>query len=167
MPNKCVFLDRDGVLNRERGDYTYKLEDFEIIAGVPKAIKLLKEEGFLVIVITNQAGIAKGIYSRNQMQQCHDHLIKCCHNLIDAIYYCPHHPSFSASIARKPDSLMFEKAIAKFNIDPAQSWMVGDKERDLVPAKKLGIQAIGIGDAPIAGADLMAKNLLEAVLKSK
>ena len=61
---KCVFLDRDGVLNRERGDYTYKLEDFEVLPGVPEALALLKENGFLLIVVTNQAGVAKGLYQR-------------------------------------------------------------------------------------------------------
>src|SRR5688572_17454743 len=127
----CVFLDRDGVLNAERGDYTYRTEDFEIINGVPEALNLLKENGYLLIVITNQAGIAKGLYTKEQVFACHDKLQHACGNIIDALYFAPLHPTVSESLSRKPDSLMLEKAIAKFNIDPEKSWLVGDKKRDL------------------------------------
>ena len=68
--NKCIFLDRDGVLNVERGDYTYLPQDFKIIDGVPEAIKKIKEAGYLAIVITNQAGITKGIYTRETRRAC-------------------------------------------------------------------------------------------------
>ncbi len=164
MAHKCVFLDRDGVLNRERGEYTFLPQDFEVIKGVPTAIDELKKNGFLVIIITNQAGIAKGIYTREQMKQCHELLQEACHHAIDAIYYCPYHPTYSASLARKPDSLMFEKAMARFDIKPETSWMAGDKERDLIPARKLGIKTIGITESQAIGeADFMAKNLTEAV----
>jgi D-glycero-D-manno-heptose 1,7-bisphosphate phosphatase len=64
MQQKCVFLDRDGVLNRERGDYTYTLEDFEVLPGVPEALALLKQNGYMLIVVTNQGGIAKGLYTK-------------------------------------------------------------------------------------------------------
>src|SRR4051812_6709768 len=120
----CVFLDRDGVLNAERGEYTFRTEDFEILPGVPEALKLLKESGFLLIVITNQAGIAKGLYTKENVFACHEKLQKACGNLIDALYFAPLHPSVSESLSRKPDSLMLEKAIAKFNIDPENSWLV-------------------------------------------
>lgn len=143
---KCVFLDRDGVLNRERGDYTYKLEDFVVIPRVPEALALLKENGYLLIVITNQAGVAKGLYQRADVLGCHQKLQESCDALIDAIYYAPHHPDFSESLSRKPDSLMLEKAIAKFNIDPAASWMVGDSLRDLQAAAKVGVAAVLVGE---------------------
>jgi D-glycero-D-manno-heptose 1,7-bisphosphate phosphatase len=143
---KCVFLDRDGVLNRERGEYTYKLDEFEILPGVTEALALLKRNGFLLIVITNQAGIAKNIYTSEDVIACHDKLQNSCNSLIDAIYYAPGHPSFSESLSRKPDSLMLERAIAKFNIDPSQSWMVGDSDRDLKAADKVGVRSILVGD---------------------
>src|SRR5688572_23291878 len=101
----CIFLDRDGVLNRERGEYTYLTEDFEVIPGVPEALKLLKEKGFLLIVITNQAGIAKELYNRQHVFACHRKLQHACDNVLDALYYAPLHPSVSESLARKPDSL--------------------------------------------------------------
>lgn len=142
LMNKCIFLDRDGVLNVERGDYTYLPEDFIIAEGVPEAIKKIKEAGYLVIVVTNQAGITKGVYTREQMQVCHKILMEKTDHLIDKIYYCPYHPIFSASLSRKPDTLMLEKAIAKFDIDPTQSWLVGDHCRDIQSGKKMGLKTV-------------------------
>ncbi len=143
---KAVFLDRDGVINRERGEYTYLTKDFELIEGVVESIDKIKGYGYKVIVITNQAGIVKGIYSVEQMKACHDKMQEACSHQIDAIYFAPLHPSVSESLARKPGSLMFERAIAKFDIDVAQSWMVGDKMRDLIPAKALGMSTILISE---------------------
>jgi len=162
--NKCVFLDRDGVLNRERGDYTYRVEDFEILEGVPESLKALKQAGFLLVVITNQAGISRGLYTHSQMEACHRFLRQACNDLIDEIYYCPYHPSVTASLCRKPDSMMFEKAIARFRIDPAKSWMVGDSGRDLIPAKKLGIKTVQVGNkAPSDLADYRVEHLADAL----
>jgi D-glycero-D-manno-heptose 1,7-bisphosphate phosphatase len=138
--NKCIFLDRDGVLNVERGDYTYLPEDFVIAEGVPEAVRKIKEAGYLAVVVTNQAGISKGLYTRRQMEVCHDILMEKTDRLIDKIYYSPYHPSYSASLSRKPDTIMVEKAIAKFNIDPAQSWLVGDRTRDIECGAKDGIK---------------------------
>lgn len=147
MPHqKCVFLDRDGVLNRERGDYTFRLEDFEVLPRVPEALALLKQHGYLLIVVTNQGGIAKGLFSKSEVMACHQKLQVSCENLLDAIYYAPSHPNYSESLSRKPDSLMLERAIAKFNIDPAQSWMIGDSMRDLEAAEKVGVKSILVGD---------------------
>ena len=146
MQQKCIFLDRDGVLNRERGDYTYTLEDFEVLPGVPEALALLKQNGFLLIVVTNQGGVAKGLYKKADVMACHQKLQKACGGLIDAIYYAPSHPDYSESLSRKPDSLMLERAIARYDIDPAQSWMVGDSHRDLEAAEKVGVRTIMVGD---------------------
>jgi D-glycero-D-manno-heptose 1,7-bisphosphate phosphatase len=141
---KAVFLDRDGILNEERGDYVWLLQDFKIVPGIIDVLKELKNRGYLLIVVTNQAGIAKGVYTREQMHACHAYFQEQSGHLIDHFYFAAGHPSISESLLRKPDSLMWEKAIAKFDIDPAQSWMVGDKERDLIPAKKLGIRSIRV-----------------------
>ena len=146
---RAVFLDRDGVINRERGAYTYRLDDFELIGEVSTAISMIKAKGFKVIVITNQAGIAKGLYTVGQMKACHAIMQEACQDQIDDIYYAPLHPSVSESLARKPGTLMFERAIAKYNIDTVDSWMVGDKMRDLIPAKALGINTILVGDQPM------------------
>ena len=162
--NKCVFLDRDGVLNVERGDYTYALGDFQIIEGVKEALVKLKEAGYLLIVITNQAGIAKGLYDKGAVLACHEKLQKEIGGLIDDLYYSPYHPISTESLGRKPGSLLFEKAIAKYNINPFESWMVGDRERDLVPAKKLGMQTVLVGaDSDAIPVDFCCDNLLASL----
>ena len=142
----CVFLDRDGVLNEDDPNYSYTIEKFKIIPGVPEALKLLKKSGYLLVVVTNQSGIAQGIYTVDQMKECHEYFQEKCGGLIDHFYFSPYHPSVTNSLLRKPGTLMFEKAIAKFKINVSKSWMVGDRGRDLIPAKKLGIQTIQIGD---------------------
>ena len=144
MRQKAIFLDRDGVLNEERGDYVWLLRDFKIVPDIIDVLKELKANGYLLIVVTNQAGIAKGRYTHEQMQQCHDFFQRESGNLIDHFYYAPNHPDYSESLTRKPDSLMWEKAMAKFSIDPIQSWMIGDKERDLIPAQKFNMKTIRI-----------------------
>ena len=165
--NKCIFLDRDGVLNVERGDYTYLPEDFIIAEGVPEAVKMIKEDGYLAIAITNQAGITKGLYTREQMQVCHEILMEKTYHLIDKIYYSPYHPTFSESLSRKPDTLMLEKAFAKFNIDPAQSWLVGDRPRDIECGHRMGLKTVWITQQVTdeCRPTFISRNLLEAVKK--
>lgn len=163
MQQKCVFLDRDGVLNRERGDYTYTLEDFEVLPGVPEALALLKQNGFLLVVVTNQGGIAKGLYTKADVMACHRKLQDACGHLIDAMFYAPSHPHYSESLSRKPDSLMLERAMARYSIDPAQSWLVGDSHRDLEAAEKVAVRSIIVGDKYAPGSyTWQARDLREA-----
>jgi D-glycero-D-manno-heptose 1,7-bisphosphate phosphatase len=133
-----------------------------LIDGVAAAIDLFKKAKYLVIVITNQAGIAKGRYTIEQMRACHQKMQNACAGQIDAVYFAPLHPSVSESLARKPGSLLFERAIAKFNLDPTACWMVGDKQRDLDPAKSLGLKTIGVGSLPLE-ADHLRQNLWDCV----
>ncbi|MGB3850581.1 MAG: HAD-IIIA family hydrolase, partial [Tunicatimonas sp.] len=86
----CIFLDRDGVINRDRVNYAYRLENFEILPRVPAALRRLKAAGYLLVVVTNQSGIAKGIYTRAQMQTCHDFMNMVTGHLVDEIYSAPH-----------------------------------------------------------------------------
>ena len=160
--NKCVFLDRDGVINRELGDYAYRLDHFELNAGVNESLKKLKDNGFLLIIVTNQAGIAKKLYSKEDVLRCHQYLQENCGNLIDDLYFSPHHPTVTESLLRKPDSLMFEKAMAKYKIEAVRSWMVGDSPRDIIPAKHMRLRTIGIGKAAEAKPDFMVNGLHEA-----
>jgi len=161
---KCVFLDRDGVINVDCVDYTYKVDEFTIINGVPEALKLLKEHGYMLVVITNQSGIVKGIYDHADMHACHDYLQKETGHLIDYFYYSPYHEKHTASLSRKPGTLMFERAIARFDIDIQSSWMIGDKERDMLPAKKMGIRTILVPEdgKTTKSSDYMAKDLFDA-----
>lgn len=160
---KCVFLDRDGVLNREIGDYTYRLEDFDVLPRVPEALMLLKEHGFLLIVVTNQGGIAKKLYTKADTMACHQKLQDSCGAIIDAIYYAPGHHTVSASLSRKPDSLMLERAIAKYRLDPSESWMVGDAIRDMEAGEKVGVKTILVGEHHVSGThERQVKDLWEA-----
>ena len=168
--NKCIFLDRDGVLNVERGDYTFIPEDFIIPDGVPEAIKKIKNAGYLAIVVTNQAGITKepgGLFTREQMTACHDILMEKTGHLIDKIYYSPYHPTFSESLSRKPETIMIEKAMAKFNIDPDQSWLIGDRARDIECGQRMGLKTVLITENQLdrCQPDLVAENLMSAVIK--
>lgn len=162
---KCVFLDRDGVLNEDRTDYVYRVEDFIIPEGVVEGLRQLKEAGYLLIVITNQAGIAKGLYTREDVMRCHNYLQEQCGNLIDDIYFSPHHPDYDTrSLTRKPDSLLLEKAIAKYNIDVKHSWMIGDAPRDMYAGKRVGVKTVQVRHtkAQSTVGDWEAYSLLEA-----
>lgn len=142
---KYIFLDRDGVINRERGTHTFLFEDFEWNDGLFEGLQMLAKEGYKFVVITNQSGIAQGKYGHKEVEIL-NHLIHEKFKELDCdlkeIFYCPHHPSSGKCLCRKPDSLMFEKAIHKFRVDITRSWMIGDKERDTNPAEKLGMKAL-------------------------
>lgn len=143
MSNKCIFLDRDGVLNVDRVNYVYRLEEFIIPDGVVESLKALKEAGYLLIVITNQSGIAKGIYTREDVLLIHQALQEACGGVLDDLYFCPYHEKFdSASLTRKPGSLLIEKAAAKYDVDMDASWMVGDHERDIIAGTRAGVRTI-------------------------
>jgi len=154
--NKAVFLDRDGVLNKELGDYVCKLEDFLILEHNFDPLRELQNRGYLLIVITNQGGLAKGWYSRETLQQMHDHLIKTYADngiKITEAYFCTHHPQYNGNcLCRKPGSLMLEKAIARYQIDASKSYFIGDRERDVIAGEAAGVRGIlidsdqGIGE---------------------
>lgn len=145
--NKAIFLDRDGVLNKDNPDYTYRVEDFKILDGVYEALKIWQQKQYKLIVISNQAGIGRNIYRHQNVEQIHSFMInKLLENGIHLteIYYCPHHPESGNCICRKPDSLLLEKAIARFNINAAQSYFIGDRDRDVQAGEKAGVNAIKV-----------------------
>lgn len=142
---KAVFLDRDGVVNIERGDYTYKLEDFILNDGLIEFCIKAKEKGFLLFIISNQGGIAKGIYSLSDVEILNDYIeneLKKKGIEITDFYFCPHHNDFGACLCRKPNSILLEKVMAKYHIDVQHSFMIGDRERDIEAAKKIGLKGI-------------------------
>ena len=152
----CLFLDRDGVINHDPGDYTKNLSEFTILPTVMEALTLAKETGFEVVLITNQGGLAKGLYTHKDVADIHAHLARVCEEngtpILD-IFYSPHPPSTGKSLSRKPGSLMVERACAKHQLDPARSWMVGDKQRDLDAASPVGVRGVLIEpNAPLLDA---------------
>jgi D-glycero-D-manno-heptose 1,7-bisphosphate phosphatase len=144
--NKAVFLDRDGVINRKgSGYYVFREEEFFLNKGVSDALKYFISKGYLLIIITNQGGIAKGIYTTTHLEKLHNYMIqklKAFDIVLTDIYYCPHHPDVSQCLCRKPGTLLFEQAIAKYKIDPKGSFMIGDSQIDIQAADKMKIKGI-------------------------
>jgi len=144
--NKAVFLDRDGVINRKGSSYyVFREEEFLFNKGVTDALKYFISKRYLLIVITNQGGIARGIYNISHLEKLHNFMItqlKAFNIKITDIYYCPHHPNVSECLCRKPGTLLFEKAIAKHDIDVKESYMIGDTDIDIRAAEKMGIKGI-------------------------
>lgn len=150
---KAIFFDRDGVINKERGDYVRFPEEFVMLPDVGRFMAEMKQRGYIIIVITNQGGISKGQYTHEQylvIEKMMLDSLKADGVLPEAVYYCPHHPSSGKCICRKPDSQMVEKAIARFSIDPSRSYFIGDTPRDVDAAEKCGVKAILIeSNSPI------------------
>ena len=144
---KAVFLDRDGVINNGDLYYTYKIEDFKFNSDIFEALDLLVKKDFLLIVITNQGGISKGEYTKKDVDILHNYMISELSNKnirIEEAYYCPHHDSLENCICRKPNSGNIEKALARFNIDTKQSFLIGDGIRDIEAGKKAGLSCYKI-----------------------
>jgi len=147
---RAVFLDRDGVINVEKG-YLHRIEDFEFLPGVPQALRLLKEAGFLLVVVTNQSGVARGYYSLEAVHELHRHLqseLAVAGVAIDGFYICPHHPEHGSADSagecdcRKPLPGMIGRAISDFRIDPARSYLVGDKLSDTEAGRAAGCRSL-------------------------
>jgi D-glycero-D-manno-heptose 1,7-bisphosphate phosphatase len=161
--NKAIFLDRDGVLNHEIHDYITKLEDFKILEYQIPPLKKLYDEGYLLIIITNQGGIAQQRYTEETLAEMHGALSARFEEqgaLITHAYHCPHHPTVSEECnCRKPKSGMLLQAIATYNIDPALSVMIGDKPRDVEAANGAGVRGILIAPDELIDYELVKKVL--------
>ncbi|MFZ3207467.1 MAG: D-glycero-beta-D-manno-heptose 1,7-bisphosphate 7-phosphatase [Geobacteraceae bacterium] len=148
--NRAVFLDRDGTINEEKG-YLFRTEEFTFIPGAPEAIRLLKEAGFLVIVVTNQSGVGRGYYDEAAVDAIHRHLDRELAALgtgVDDYYYCPHHPEHGIGPykleckCRKPLPGMLLQASVDHGIDLSSSYMIGDKLVDVTTCIKAGCQPL-------------------------
>lgn len=139
---KLVLLDRDGVINKDRKDYVKTTGEFQFIDGSIDAIKMLNEAGVHVVVVTNQGGIGRGLYTREDLEEIHAHMKEGLAEMgahVDHIFFCADHPD-SPTERRKPGTGMLEEGLAAVNVSSSQAHMVGDALRDMVPAKTLGIQ---------------------------
>lgn len=173
----CVFLDRDGVINRNM-DTNPLTKDFELLPNVTSAIKEINKSDYLAVVVTNQPMIAKGFVTSEEVENTHKKMETLLGNegaFVNAIYYCPHHPEkgFDGEIkelkidcnCRKPKSGMLLNAAADLNIDLNNSWIVGDSENDLIAGKNVGCKTIFISNKDSLFADFNALNLHDAVVK--
>lgn len=172
-PKPAVFLDRDGTINVEK-NYLYRYEDWEWIPGAPQAISRLNKAGYLVVVVSNQAGVARGLYTEHDVDVLHDQVsvaLEAFGAHIDAYFYCPHHPDFSgACTCRKPSPGMLTKAADMLNIDMRRSWMIGDKAIDVIAGQRAGVKGVlvesGYGKAEIQlqlGEARIARDLSDAI----
>ena len=152
---KAVFLDRDGVLNKELGDYVCRLEDFKVLEHNFLPLQELQQRGYLLIVITNQGGLAKKWYTEETLALMNEHLKATYASQgihLTEIYYCRHHPEYNGKcLCRKPGSMMLEKAVARYNIDASASYFIGDRERDVLAGEAAGVKGILIdSDQPLS-----------------
>ena len=145
MKNIAFFLDRDGVINKERRDYVKDISEFEIIDGALEAIKLIKENGFYVVIITNQSAINRGIISIEKLFSIHkflsDKLLVDYKTRIDGIYFCPHTPEENC-MCRKPKSGLFLQAAKELDIELEKSVMIGDSQKDIDAAQSVWCKAV-------------------------
>jgi D-glycero-D-manno-heptose 1,7-bisphosphate phosphatase len=142
MKNKAIFLDRDGVLNHEINDYICRVEDFKILEYQIPALKRFHDEGYLLIIITNQGGLALNRYLSAMHSLLFDKFEENGAQITHA-YFCKHHPSVSGDCeCRKPKSGMLLEAIHTYNIDPKLSVMIGDKPRDVEAANGAGVKGV-------------------------
>jgi len=164
----AVFLDRDGTIIKD-ADYLSSVDELEVFEFAAEALRLLKEKGFLLIVLTNQSGIARGFFDEAAMRTVHDALQMQLDGLIDAIYFCPHGPDDGCD-CRKPGVGMIKQAASEHSIDLANSWIIGDKKSDIETGFNAGIATAlvltGYGESELSALDrlpeLVASDLLEA-----
>lgn len=146
--HKAIFLDRDGVINKERRDYVKSINELEIFPYVSNAIKLLNDAGFLTVVITNQSAINRGIISHDDVKNIHENInqhLNMNKTKIDAFYYCPHTP-FENCQCRKPKPGLLLKAASELNIDLSKSFMIGNSDSDLEAARSAKCKSIKVSE---------------------
>lgn len=169
-----IFLDRDGVINVDTG-YVYRPEDLKLLPGVARGMRRLKELGYQLIIITNQSGVARGMFTLEQVAEFHQKLKEELAKegaTFDDLFVCPHHPSGKVSAftiacdCRKPATGLINQAVTKHSIDLAKSFLVGDKDTDITCAENAHIRGIQIAETQYKlhkNAFAYAKNFDEVV----
>ena len=177
---RAAFLDRDGTLNHDVG-YTCQVEDLRLLDNVVEGLRLISEIGFRLIITTNQAGIARGYFTEQEMRAFNKHLVDILQSysiIIDAMYYCPYHPTEGIgpfkrdSAFRKPQPGMLIQAAKDHDIDLRSSYVIGDKKSDILAGQAVGCITIlvmtgaaGTGEPDwVAVPDYVAHDLLDAAL---
>lgn len=161
-PSPYIFLDRDGVINEDYG-YVHSPENFHFKRGIKAALNSLQSIGYRFVIITNQAGIARGYYSIEHVDILHHYMLtELAHDgiKIDAIYFCPHHPDYGLKkpcSCRKPQPGMIYQAFQDLNVDSYASWLIGDKISDIEAGITAGLKSILLSDTH----NTMIHNLLK------
>lgn len=165
LPRKAIFLDRDGVVNAKlpEDQYVTNVTKFAFVPGVRRALAIFKRLGYLLILVTNQRGIARGFMTVEELQDVHDYMqseLEKDSVALDAIYYCPHEV-FENCPCRKPQPGMIREASLDFNVDLAASYMVGDSWKDVSAGRNAGVATVRISQEPDDSADLVFLSLLD------
>lgn len=170
MKTKAVFLDRDGTINADK-NYLYRIEDFEFLPGAVEALRLLQASGYLLIIITNQSGIARGYFTEEDFMKLTDFMLAELEKSgvkISAVYYCPHLPDGEVPeyrkvcSCRKPKTGLFEQAVKDFGIDLSESFAIGDKPRDCAVCETTPCRGFLIGGESTCANVKSVSSLLEA-----
>ncbi len=150
----AVFLDRDGVLTEEKS-YIACVRELCIFSYAAECVRVIHEKGYYAIVVTNQSGVARGLFTERRLQEMNNYLIR--QTGVDAVYYCPHHPDGNVEAyrkecrCRKPGTGMIERACRDFDIDLGHSYMVGDRAGDILAGQSAGVKTVlvesGYGNA--------------------
>ena len=141
--NRAVFVDRDGTINVDV-HYLSKVRDLKFYPGVKDGLRALNNAGFKIIIITNQSGIARGLFTEKKLAQIHNRLVReiiAAGGRVDGIYYCPHHPDDGCR-CRKPGTLMFEKAVKEHRVDAKKSFVIGDTMLDVGAGHRIGCRTV-------------------------
>ena len=170
MKQKTIFLDRDGTLIEEV-NFLSRVEDLRLFPFTNEALERMKAAGFLIVVVTNQSGIARGLYDEAAMHSIHDAIRERTHDAVAGFYFCPHLPDAGCE-CRKPRLGMIEQALRDFDIDMENSWFIGDKALDIETGIAAGIRTAlvrtGYGleteENSELKPDITADNILEVVL---
>lgn len=142
---KALFLDRDGVINFDPDDYTKSLSEFQVLPGVIETLKQWFNAGYILIIVTNQGGLAKGRYTKDVVHAIHQYFQGLCIQsgfVIAHFYFCSHHIDSFRCLCRKPGSLMIEKGLHHFNLDASECILIGDRQRDIDAAISAGVRGI-------------------------
>ncbi len=143
---KAIFLDRDGVLNKNKDDYVKNISELEIFPFISEPIRKFQSAEFKIIVITNQSAINRGLMTEKNLNEIHEKIQSFLiqnNTKIDYFYYCPHTPNENCS-CRKPKSGLLLKAIDDFSIDVNNSWFVGDRDSDIQAGQSVGCNTLKI-----------------------
>jgi D-glycero-D-manno-heptose 1,7-bisphosphate phosphatase len=156
LKSKAVFLDRDGVINKDKG-YVYKIKDFKFIPGIFEFLRLLQSKGFKLFVITNQSGIGRKYYTTKDFNKLNKYMLDKLKEesiIIEKVYFCPHKPENNCK-CRKPSIFFIKEAEGDYNLNLRNSWVIGDKASDIEMGKKAGCWTLLI--------DSNYKNIVKAI----
>lgn len=172
MKRPAVFLDRDGTINRDPG-YLSDPEEFELFSQAGEGMRILSENGFALVVVSNQSGVGRGLIEPVQLDEIHERMREKLREVgveLAGIYYCPHHPAERCS-CRKPSPRLVRDAAGELGLDLGASYFVGDQSSDIETGKGAGLRTVlvatgeglkSVGDARRLGVDYVARDLLDA-----